>query len=236
MKLLLIRHAESDNNYLWSQLGPEGYWASRSADPTITERGFEQADALARHMEKVDYGITDLFVSPMLRTVQTARPTVEALSLQPRLWIDIHEDGGLWTSDPADPGNFGNHPGITRAEFIRDHPEFELVDGITDDGWWTLGREDRAGCCARAMRVASELTARADAERDEGIDSVVALVSHGAFLDMLVHVLFGQLPSAGHFYELNNTSLTLLDFPKPGRVVVKYLNRTEHLTPDLITL
>jgi 2,3-bisphosphoglycerate-dependent phosphoglycerate mutase len=236
MQLLLIRHAESANNLLVTQHGFTEYLRRRSPDPSITERGFVQADALARHVEEVDYGITDIFVSPMLRAVQTARPMVRALNLKPRMWVAIHEDGGMFSGDPHAPESVSGHPGLTRGEFERDHPEFELVDEITDDGWWTAGWEDRAACHARAIRVAADLVHRAESERAQGIAAVVALVSHGTFLDALIKALFGHLPDERHHYFLNNTALSLLDFSRPGRIRLAYLNRTEHLPAELITV
>lgn len=236
MQLLLIRHAESLNNVLATQHAFADYLQLRSPDPSITERGFVQADALARHVEKVDYGITDIFVSPMLRAVQTARPIVAALKLKPRMWVAIYEDGGMFTGDPQSPESVSSYPGMTRADFVRDHPEFELVDEITDDGWSAGGWEDRAACHARAIRVAADLVQRAESERQQGIASVVALVSHGTFLDALIKALFGHLPDDRHHYFLNNTALSLLDLSRPGRVRLAYLNRTEHLPADLITV
>jgi 2,3-bisphosphoglycerate-dependent phosphoglycerate mutase len=236
MQLLLIRHAESVNNLLATQHEFAEYMRRRSPDPSITERGFVQADALARHVEKVDYQITDIFVSPMLRAVQTARPMVAALGLRPRLWVAIHEDGGMFTGDPSDPDSVRSHPGLTRAEFAREHAEFELVDEITEDGWSTAGWEDRAACHARAIRVAADLVARAETERAQGISSVVALVSHGTFLDALIKALFGHLPDERHHYFLNNTALSLLDMTRSERIRLRYLNRTEHLPADLITV
>ncbi len=236
MQLLLIRHAESLNNVLATQHAFADYLQLRSPDPSITERGFVQADALARHVEKVDYGITDIFVSPMLRAVQTARPIVAALKLKPRMWVAIYEDGGMFTGDPQSPESVSSYPGMTRADFVRDHPEFELVDEITDDGWSAGGWEDRAACHARAIRVAADLVQRAESERQQAIASVVALVSHGTFLDALIKALFGHLPDDRHHYFLNNTALSLLDLSRPGRVRLAYLNRTEHLPADLITV
>lgn len=236
MQLLLLRHAESMNNLIATQHAFPDYMRLRSPDPAITERGVVQADALAQHLQQVDYGITDIFVSPMLRALQTARPTVRALGLVPRMWIAIHEDGGVFTGDPDVPGSVNGYPGLTRTDFARDHPEFQLVDEITDDGWWTAGWEDRAACHARAIRVAADLVHRADAERADGTASVVALVSHGTFLDALIKALFGHLPDERHHYFLNNTALSLLDFSRPGRIRLAFLNRTAHLPSDLVTV
>jgi len=236
MQLLLLRHAESANNLLATRHAFADYMRRRSPDPSITERGFVQADLIAEHLATVDYGITDVFVSPMLRALQTARPLVQVLGLEPRMWVAIHEDGGMFTGDPDDPVSVRGYPGLTRAEFVRDHPEFELVDEITDEGWWTAGWEDRAACHARAIRVAADLDQRAETERAQGIASVVALVSHGTFLDALIKALFGHLPDERHHYFHNNTALSLLDFSRPGRIRLEFLNRTEHLPADLITV
>ena len=71
------------------------------------------------------------------------------------------------------------------------------------------------------------------AENDE---SVIALVSHGTFIDQLLKALMNQSEN-GHqfFYSQNNTSITLVDFLGDGPMVLRYSNRTQHLPADLIT-
>ncbi len=246
MRLLIIRHAESSNNTLAHKVDSAAYMQQRSPDPVITELGVRQTDRLAAHLAgkppadappdgKGSYGITHLFCSPMLRTLQTSQPIVKTLGLKPALWNDIHEHGGMFVGNPHTGENFLAHAGLTRLDFARDYPDYELNDGIGEGGWWKSGYEDIAGCFARAIRVARELRRRAHAELEGGTKSVVAIVSHGTFIDSLIKALFSQIPENQFFYYHNNTAITCIDFAQHDTLFLRYLNRTAHLPPEMIS-
>jgi broad specificity phosphatase PhoE len=245
MKLFLIRHAQSANNYLAERAAMDDYLDQRTPEPTITELGFQQAQLTADHLgtlgwpEKIEgrnrgdshgYGFTKLFVSPMWRTLQTALPISKALDLQPEVWIDIHEHGGIFHGSPR-KGTVVNHPGMTRREIEEQFPGYQLPDAITESGWWYNGYEEMEECYARATRVAETLR---DWTPDLAEDRV-ALVSHGTFLDALIKALLGHDFSAQMYYTHYNTAITRIDFTPNGFLLLRYLNRTEHLTPELIS-
>lgn len=246
MKLLIIRHAESSNNKLALNLDYADYMQQRTADPVITELGMRQAELLGAHLAgeppddaplggKGSYGITHLYCSPMLRTLQTAKPAVEALGLKPKIWIDIHEHGGMFLGNPRTGENFLNHPGLTRGDITRDYPDYELHEGISDEGWWKIGYEELEGCYARAIRVARELRQRAREELESNVKSVVAIVSHGTFIDSLIKALFSQIPENRFFYFHNNTAITGVEFAPNDTLFLRYLNRTAHLPQEMIS-
>lgn len=246
MRLLIIRHAESSNNKLALSVDNATYMQQRSPDPVITELGVRQAERLAVHLTgtppadapadgKGSYGITHLYCSPMLRTLQTANPTVKALGIRPTIWNDIHEHGGMFAGDPHTGENFLNYAGLTRMDFMRDYPDYQLNDAILEDGWWKDGYEDIAGCFARAIRVARELRRRAHTELEGGKKSVVAIVSHGTFIDALIKALFNQAPENRFFYFHNNTAMTCMDFATHDAIYLRYQNRTAHLPADMIS-
>lgn len=246
MRLLIIRHAESSNNSIALNLDVATYMQRRSPDPVITELGVRQAQRLAEHLAgdppadappggKGAYGITHLYCSPMLRTLQTAQPAAKVLGLRPSIWIDIHEHGGMFSGNPHTGENFKQHMGLTRMDITRDYPDYELVDAIKEDGWWKSGYEDIANCYARAIRVARELRRRAHAELEGGQKSVVAIVSHGTFIDSLIKALFSQIPENRYFYFHNNTAITCIDFAHHDIVYLRYQNRTSHLPLDMIS-
>ena len=110
MQLFLIRHGESANNALGvGDISYEDYMAQRSPDPGLTQIGKRQAEMVARHLAadghpesrngtplastRAGYGIQTLYVSAMLRALQTARPIAAALGLAPQVMVDIHEHG-----------------------------------------------------------------------------------------------------------------------------------------------
>jgi 2,3-bisphosphoglycerate-dependent phosphoglycerate mutase len=246
MKLLIIRHAESSNNKIALNLDYADYMRQRTADPVITELGVRQAQRLGAHLAgeppadappggKGSYGITHLYCSPMLRTLQTARPTVEAIGIKPKIWIDIHEHGGMFLGNPRTGENFLNHAGLTREDFTRDYPDYELHEGISDEGWWKSGYEELEDCYARAIRVARDLRQRAHEELEGRVKSVVAIVSHGTFIDSLLKALFNQIPENRLFYFHNNTAITCVDFAPNDTLFLRYLNRTEHLPPEMLS-
>lgn len=246
MRLLIIRHAESSNNSLALKIDTNAYMQQRSPDPVITELGVRQVERLAAHLAgkppadapaggKGSYGITHLYCSPMLRTLQTTKPIAKALGLRPSIWIDIFEHGGMFAGNPHTGENFLAHVGLTRAEIMAEYPDYELVDAIGEDGWYKGGYEDIAGCYARAIRVARELRRRAHAELEGGTKSVVAIVSHGTFIDSLIKALFSQIPENRYFYYHNNTAFTCIDFGQHDTLYMRYLNRTIHLPHDMIS-
>lgn len=251
MKLFIIRHAESANNRLAIDLTYDQYMAQRSADPVITEKGQRQAKLLAEHLTddiapesqheahpghgNGSYHLTHLYCSPMLRTLLTARPVAQALNLRPQVWIDIHEHGGIFRGNPRNGEELVIHPGLTRAAMQTDFPDYLLPDAVSEKGWWAGSYEDMPGCNARAMRVARDLARRAQEERTQEVESRIALISHGTFVDALLKAFFNQLPERELFYFHYNTAITRLDFMPNGTLYLRYLNRVQHLPPELIT-
>ncbi len=251
MKLFIIRHAESANNRLAIDLTYEEYMTQRSPDPDITELGKRQAQLLADHLAHADapeshhepapgngsggYHLTHLYCSPMLRALQTSLPITQALGMQPEVWIDIHEHGGIFQGNPRNGEPLTIHPGLSRAAIQAAYAGYLLPDLITDKGWWTSSYEDTPGCNARAMRVARDLRRRARDERAQDIESRIAIISHGTFVDALIKAFFNQLPDREIYYFHYNTAITRLDFMPNGAIFLRYLNRVQHLPPDLIT-
>jgi broad specificity phosphatase PhoE len=253
MRLYLIRHAESANNRLALGLTYEEYMQQRSADPDITELGHRQAQALAQHLADPQtpeayhegapadgngsggYHLTHLYCSPMLRALQTARPVAAALGVSPTVWPEIHEHGGMFRGNPRRGDDLVIERGMTRAAMAAAYPTYVLPEGITGAGWWTAGYEDMPGCYARAVRVARDLRRRAQEERVVEVESRIAMISHGTFVDALLKAFFDQLPERQLFYFHYNTAITRLDFMPNGTLMLRYLNRVQHLTPDLIS-
>ena len=125
--LHLIRHAESRNNevyrnarYIYRGGTPEfdeQGWINyvethRAADPTLSARGFKQSECLANylvpHLENQASHPVRIIVSPMRRTLETIRPTLEGLQKQscvhqPKVHIIVcafyHESEGCHLKD-----------------------------------------------------------------------------------------------------------------------------------------
>jgi broad specificity phosphatase PhoE len=242
MELYIIRHGQSTNNALEDE-------SKRVADAPLTDLGKQQAELLAAYLadgtnrdrwvnpatgysrpeEDRGFGITHLYCSAMYRSLQTTRPVAQALGIQPEVWIDIHEHGGIYLEQPDGIVGFS---GKTRAEIMSEFPDYLLPDSLGDAGWWDqkVGQESLSAAQGRAIKVAGELRRRASS--NEGI----AIISHGTFIDALLKALFNQLPSRQFYYLHYNTAITRIDFSgDKDRLLVRYVNRTAHLPNELVS-
>ena len=234
-QIYLIRHGQSSNNAIADQ-------RQRTADPGLTHSGHAQAQRVARHLKEqadktdlrdgrsgvVGHGIERLYCSAMLRTLQTAQPIGAALGLAPEVWLDVHESGGIWLDSQDGRGPIG-HAGVRRSELAARFPGFRVPDAVTESGWWNRPFERPEQMVARAARVADAIRSRlAQAEGRS------AIVSHGTFLNMLIAHLTAGGPVAGVFFSNHNTAISRLDFDD-DRVMLRYLNRIDHLPPELVT-
>ena len=249
MRLLLIRHAQSGNNAVADASHGDyaRFMASRSPDPPVTPAGERQAELLAAYIATIDDGIdatparmssylrvhpvTKLYVSPMLRTLQTAQPLAAALDLTPDVWVEIHEHGGIFTGNP-ELGDVQGYPGLTRGEIAARFPTYTIGAGIDETGWWRGGYEEMAECDVRAGRVATTL--RTWAEEQPG--ATIALVTHGTFLNSLLHALLMPPGAAARVYFSHlNTAITRIDFLEDGALALRYHNRIAHLPLEYLT-
>jgi 2,3-bisphosphoglycerate-dependent phosphoglycerate mutase len=220
MELYIIRHGQSTNN-----VSMQNNQYDREADPPLTELGQKQAEAVATFLasgvnrEKLassssnggdaqqGFGITRLFCSPMLRTLQTCQPISRALGLKPEIWIEIHEHGGLYL-DYRDERGLVGFPGLSRTQIMTDFADYTVPDAITEQGWWNpaLPPEDIAGAQARAIKVAAAI------RQNSELSQRWALVTHGTFADCLVKALLDQLPRNDVYFHHYNTAITRIDF------------------------
>ena len=189
------------------------------------------------HPEPESFGLTKIYVSPMIRALNTAKPIAESTGLAPEVWTDIFEIGGLFTSD-AD-GNVRNYPGLNRQDFAERYPSYQLPDSVSDAGWWDVnhGHEKPDQFLGRAIRVALRL------QKFAASDERIAVVAHAAFLDSVMKALLKQLPTHPDalFYNHYNTGITRIDFAEsqysssPEHMRIHYMNRVDHLPPELRT-
>jgi broad specificity phosphatase PhoE len=85
--ILFVRHGETEANRQRLALG--------RADPALTERGVEQADALAGRLASLE--VATVYASPLLRARQTAAPIAAAVGAE--VVVDdrlIELDYGEW--------------------------------------------------------------------------------------------------------------------------------------------
>lgn len=231
MEIYLIRHGESTNNALSDA-------RQRICDPPLTERGQQQARRVAERLQSLEWAqpqkvgnnaarLTHLYTSPMLRSLETAEAIRQATGLIPHVWLDLHEHGGIWLDYGDGRGPMGL-PGMAGSEMQERFPHFILPAGLAEEGWWNRPWEDDASAFARAHRVAEALLQRAET------DERLALVGHGAFGSSLISALLGLPFVPYERFDQHNAAISRLDLTAQ-RVRLRFLNRVEHLPPELIT-
>lgn len=223
MELYLIRHGQSTNN--------EGK-LPRIADPPLTDIGVKQARWVGESLK--DEGITRLYCSPMLRTLQTAQMVSDSLGLPPHVFVGLHEWGGI--SEARGDGTAVQLPGLNRAGMREVCPDVVLPDDVTDQGWWF--NEGFAGDIEGMCQLSHEngLAFIAHLEGHHGnTDERVAAVSHGGSGGSLMSAFFGLPPDAGYSrFTQNNTGVSKLSFTSERRQL-QCLNRISHLPPEAVT-
>ena len=241
MQLYFIRHGQSANNLLWDQTGSS---KGRSVDAELTRMGRQQAELVAEILRQpgrpaaaqrndaydaTDLNITHLYTSLMVRAVATGSVIAEALDLPLVAWEDLHEVGGIYQEDEQTGERIGQ-PGKSRAYFQAHYPGLVLDrPGAYEAGWWDRPFEDLDQASIRARRFLRDLRERHTANEDR-----VAVISHGAFYNTLLRTVLEMPAESPCWFMLNNAAISRFDFHR-DRIELVYLNRLDHLPPDLVT-
>ncbi|WP_221088606.1 histidine phosphatase family protein [Deinococcus aquaedulcis] len=225
MKLLLIRHGQSENNL--TEHRPD-YAQRRLPDPPLTPLGRQQAQHTAAHLAAQNHGVTHLYTSLMTRAVQTAAPFAQALGLPAHGLAAAYEYGGL-TTGPA--GHFAPVLGRDHAALRGDCPALVWPQELTGLPW-DGGAEawEEAVFERRAQGVLTGLRA-AHGERD-----TLALITHHDFAGALIRAALGWAGTGTPpTFRLAHLSTTLLEAPEDGQPgTLHWLNRVDHLPADWV--
>lgn len=241
MRLYYVRHGQSENNAHWMQ---DGAAYVRVPDPRLTEVGERQADLVASFLARTDagvaewndasrsnagFGITHCYASLMERAVGTGHKIAATLGIPLLGWLDIHETGGMFRHD-AETGTNYPESGRSRGYLETHYPQLVLPEGVSDSGWWNRPRESVESVQPRAERVLAQLL-----DRHGGTDDQVIMVSHGGFFNHLVRAVLKSPAGDRLWFNLNNVSVTRIDFHDDGQTSINYVNRRDFLPPELIT-
>ena len=153
--VVCLRHAEA-------QVNVDAYFSSAIPGTPLTERGRRQASAAALNL--VQYDVTAVYASPLLRARQTGEIVAETLGVPLTLLPDLREVG---------MGAREETPG-TNAEFFH-HPSFQAWLHRTD-----LDAAFEGGETGRELMLRMRAALDTVATEHSGETSVV--VSHGGSL------------------------------------------------------
>ena len=205
-KVLLIRHGQSVAN-------SEGRLQG-CLDSPLTDRGREQAHALARRLVREGWSVSTIHASDLRRAADTAE--ILATALQTPLFLDerLREyDVGLLTG--LNEGEIKDqYPEIWHA--LRHSPEWPAIPG-------------EEGSHAFHQRIASVLD---NIRSNHSGDGSVAVVSHGRTLSMILAQLLGIDHDRRMIFRFGNTSLSVVELYS-HRVMLASLNDLFHLEHSL---
>ncbi len=204
MKLLLIRHGQSEGNAAHRIQGQGEF--------PLTELGREQARRLARRLSATDGDVAAIYASSQSRAVETAEILAEALGAPVILDDRLREfDVGALT-------------GLTMAEVAVRFPDFHARWTVDSDEWVPLpGGEGNASFRHRVCQAIAEIVAR------HSDDETVAVVGHGGTLGAYLAEIMGIPLERKHPFAFDNASLTVLNLTRRRSRLLLH-NDTCHLT------
>jgi broad specificity phosphatase PhoE len=180
--LLLVRHAETDDN---ANLRLSGW-----TDTDLSPFGESQVELLADHFNREHGHVDALYSSPLLRARRTAEAIGALTGHQPILLDDLREM------------YFGELDGRPFEELREAYAHLLEADENSEleDFVWPSG-ESRSGFTRRVLRVTNWL-----ARRHPG--RPIGVVTHGGVIATLMTILHGE--SAAHWrrWVVRNASLT----------------------------
>lgn len=239
LRVLLIRHAESRNNALKARCGTasEAWQERREADPALTQKGIQQAEALGRFLsgevigsEKAAEGLLplrgELYVSPMMRALQSVAPLAKRTDLVPKVWTDSFEVGGLYNS--FEDGRAGS--GLTFAGMQQYLPNCQVPDDMPEQGWCQYqGVESLLDAQARARGIADRL--RLMARDCDEFAGTVTLLAHHDLLNLLLQDLLREPNRA---FSHANAAMSYISINEAGHARALFLGKTCHLRQEFI--
>ncbi|NJO81113.1 MAG: histidine phosphatase family protein [Cyanobacteria bacterium RM1_2_2] len=162
LKIYFLRHGETT----YSQTG--GYCGI--LDPELTAEGHEMAQDFAEAYQSVPWNA--VYCSPMKRTIATAKPLCDAVSLTPQLRDGLKEI------------HYGEWEGKTQAD-VKENFSEDYVQWLTEPAWNPpTGGETAVQIASRASLVITEI-------QQNCADGNVLVVSHKATIRVLLCSLLG---------------------------------------------
>lgn len=213
-----VTHAHNPIGTLARKIDGQTYSRLRDPDPPLSKLGRDQVNAIGDFLTGTEGNrmfstIDELLVSPCCRALQTASILSERLEVQATVSTTLHEVGGLWPNETTgeDPRSVS---GGTPTEMQRWCPDCAIPPSVTQDGWYDLSAGREKDTDAR-VRAGDFILGAFDsiAEKDPTKLHVVAVVTHGAFLSMLLGILMapgadmGGLPQFKHARSLHHIVL-----------------------------
>jgi 2,3-bisphosphoglycerate-dependent phosphoglycerate mutase len=202
LDLLLVRHGQSE-----SYTGAPFPLVGGHGDPPLSALGAQQAERVRDRLAGA--GLDAIYVTTLRRTVHTAAPLAERLSLTPLVEGDLREVFlGEWEA------------GLYRKMVAEKHPIAQRM--FAEERWDVIpGAESLVAFDGRVRAAIGRLLAAHGGQR-------VAAFTHGGVIGQVLALAAGSRPFA--FNGADNASISRLIIT-PDRWWVRGYNDTAHLEP-----
>lgn len=203
MKLILVRHGETQWNKLGKFLG--------QLDIGLNSRGLAQALETAREVS--DWRPTAIYSSPLQRTMQVAQ-AISSLVELPTVAVDGVKELDL-----------GEVEGVTGEEMLSSWPKVYAAWREDPSSVVMPNGESIAQLQKRAWLAIVELMEK------HSEDDTLVVVSHNFAIRTIVAKLLGMPLSNFHRMVLSLASICVIESDQRGQRLVSY-NSTCHLSPE----
>lgn len=199
--ILLIRHGETDWN---AQRRMQG-----QTELPLNETGLLQAEKIGSQLKK--YPIDVLYSSPQVRAHETAKAIHK-----------YHRKIPFHTHDALKERSFGETEGKLFDEIIKQYPTLAFDKNWNHPLSQPPGGERIKDVYERSERFLAEVLGKEEGKK-------VAIVSHGVTIRCMICSLL-HIPLAHNiFFEIYNTSVTLIKKPREGSGELHVINNLSHL-------
>lgn len=199
--LVFIRHGETVWNATHRMQG--------QTDIPLSPTGRKQAEQTARQLRH--YPIRIFYSSPLQRAQQTAG-----------IIARFHPDAPHHIHDLLKERSFGRAEGMTYEEIAASFPVLAFNRSWHHPYFQIPGGERLIEVYERGKNFLRDI-------RESQQGKIVGVVAHGVIIRCMISFLLDLPLPNNYFYELNNTSCTIIGLPEAGPAQLHVLNSTIHL-------
>lgn len=205
LRIYFLRHGETEYSLRGAYCG--------TTDPDLTEAGQEMAQAFADFYSKA-LGWDAVYVSPMARVIQTARPFCKATGIRMKIKDGLGEIAyGAWEN--------------REQEDVRVHHEQDYLRWLAEPAWNPpTGGETGVQVASRALPVITEIEAKYG-------NGNILVVSHKATIRIILCSLLGI--DLGRYRDRIDTpagSISVIKFGVHGPML-ESLGDRNYMPPEL---
>ncbi len=237
-RLLLVRHAESENNASNARIrrefadDPERMQLeserARKPDPKLSETGLAQAERLADALAARIRGTETLLVSsPMRRALQTARPLAERAGFTLERFVcaaELYEVGGSHYCGQA----------VATSTAAQIEAEFPVRCVDMPPAGWYAGRTGPESSDEARARV-DRLIAWAEQTLADPRFETIVMIAHGDLLSRWLRRWLRVPWQRGLAFMHGNTGVTTLSWSRDDGLLLEGFNDLGHLPAALRT-